>query len=76
MQVSDAPPSLSERPGAPASDAAAADAAKARQNNDADADDALLAAALSGRFVLSAEEVRDFFVTPEGSSDLVWRRRA
>ena len=63
MQSSDMLASAAERPGAPTPSAAAADAAKGRQNhgNDDDDDDRTIAAALSGRFVLSAEEASCFF---------------
>ena len=63
MQSSDMLASAAERPGAPTPSAAAADAAKGRQNhgNDDDDDDRTIASALSGRFVLSAEEASCFF---------------
>ena len=61
MEISDNPASLLKLPDAPAHAPATANAAKAPRENDAAAnDDDIIAAALSGRFVLSAEEVSHF----------------
>lgn len=77
MESSDLPASLDELPDAPSPAAAAANASKARRG-DVDDDD-IIAAALCGRFVLSAEEVSLFFFSfrdLDGSSNFKWLRSA